>query len=137
MKQLHCVGALIVHRRSILLGKRSSSRTFYPNVWDVFGGHVEAGEQPEQTLVRELREELNITPTQWRHLETLVMRSVQEREEEIHCQLYLVSEWIGTPVNQQPDEHVMIQWFSIEQAVHLPLADPSYPKIFARLQVVQ
>lgn len=32
----------------------------FPNHWDMFGGHVEVGETPEQALVRELKEELNI-----------------------------------------------------------------------------
>src|ERR671922_1793664 len=69
-----CVGALIVQRQegpeglSILLGKRSASRADYPGVWDVPGGHCEPGETPEQTLVRELQEELGVTPTAWRPL---------------------------------------------------------------------
>jgi len=32
----------------------------FPNHWDLFGGHVEAGETPDGALVREVREELNI-----------------------------------------------------------------------------
>lgn len=32
----------------------------FPNHWDLFGGHVEANETPEEALVRELKEELNI-----------------------------------------------------------------------------
>jgi 8-oxo-dGTP diphosphatase len=62
MKQ-EVVAALIVESQMILLGQRSPTRAFYPNVWDVFGGHLEAGEQPHQTLVRELQEDLDITPT--------------------------------------------------------------------------
>lgn len=31
----------------------------FPQHWDLFGGHVEEGETPEEALVREVREELN------------------------------------------------------------------------------
>jgi 8-oxo-dGTP pyrophosphatase MutT (NUDIX family) len=69
-------------------------------------------------------------PTRWVHLETLV-ESVLEREEEVH--VYLVLEWSGTPVNQQPDEHTTVAWFSLDQAVQLELAHPAYPQLFARV----
>lgn len=32
----------------------------FPNHWDLIGGHVEEGESPEEALVREVKEELNI-----------------------------------------------------------------------------
>jgi len=130
VSQHQCVGALVVQEESILLGLRSSTRAFYPNVWDIFGGHVEPGEQPEQTLVRELHEELGITAVRWKHVETL--RLAQDDHGEIHLEIYLLLEWSGIPVNQQPDEHAIIQWFRIGQAKQLPLADPSYPEIFTR-----
>jgi len=67
------VAALIIRSQKILLGLRSATRAFYPNVWDVFGGHMEPGEQQHQTLVGKLQEELGITPTQWTSLETLTL----------------------------------------------------------------
>ena len=36
------------------------------------------------------------------------------------------------PVNRQPEEHSVIDWFSQAQANELPLADPIYPELFAR-----
>ncbi|MEI6048982.1 MAG: NUDIX domain-containing protein [Bacteroidota bacterium] len=32
----------------------------YPNHWDLIGGHVEEGETPEEALVREFKEELDL-----------------------------------------------------------------------------
>jgi 8-oxo-dGTP diphosphatase len=32
----------------------------FPGHWDLIGGHVEAGETPEEALVREVKEELDI-----------------------------------------------------------------------------
>ena len=126
------VAALIIRSESTLLGQRSATRAFYPGVWDVFGGHVEPGEQHTQTLIRELQEELGITPTQWDFLETISLSQPGEESDLLTIHLYLVKNWIGTPANLQLDEHSAIGWFSLSQATQLSLAHPSYPTIFAR-----
>ena len=131
----YIVAGLIVKSDRILLGHRSEQRAFYPNVWDVFGGHMEPGEQPEETLVRELQEEVGITPTQWTDLETIVQAvpgGDGNPSDELICRLYCVTSWVGTPVNWQPHEHSAIQWFSYAQAIQLDLADPVYPRLFAQ-----
>ena len=129
------VAALIVRSQMVLLGQRSAKREFYPGVWDVFGGHVEAGEQQHETLIRELQEELGITPIQWHYLETIMIPSGSssgEGSDQVILHLYLVTDWTGTPVNRQLEEHSEIGWFSLEQATQLPLAHPGYPTLFAR-----
>lgn len=129
------VAALIVRSGRILLGQRSAARVFYPDVWDMFGGHMEPDEGQEQTLVRELEEELEITPTRWTFLETLrveLSSSAGEPPGLLIVHLYLVTDWTGTPVNRQPEEHSTIGWFSVEEAVQLPLADASYLELFER-----
>src|SRR5215211_3950590 len=112
------VAGLIIQSQRILLGQRSATREFYPDVWDVFGGHMEPGEGQEQTLVRELQEELGITPAEWTFVETLTEPSAQ-----LTVHLYLVTAWHGMPANLQPEEHSAIGWFSLAEAIGLPLAD--------------
>ena len=129
----HLVAAFIVREGRILLGQRAPDRAFYPDVWDVFGGHIEPGERPDQALVREVEEELGITPTQWTELG--VIRD-SPPEHELVVYLYRVTAWRGDPVNRQPEEHSLIQWLSYSEAVKLDLAHSSYPRLFARcLQV--
>ncbi|SDS43260.1 GNAT family N-acetyltransferase [Actinopolymorpha singaporensis] len=62
MREPACVGALIrdsQHR--VYAQRRSPDRRLLPGIWDVVGGHVEAGETPEEALAREVEEE-----TGWR-----------------------------------------------------------------------
>ena len=124
------VAALIIRSQKVLLGQRAATRAFYPGVWDVFGGHVEPGEAHHETLIRELGEELGITPTQWNHLQDISFPS--EPSDPVTLYLYLVTDWEGTPTNRQLEEHSEIGWFSLEETAQLPLAHPAYPELFAR-----
>lgn len=129
------VGALIVERRRetrILLGKRSASRAFFPDVWDVPGGHCELGESPDQALVRELREELGIVPTTWRPFDRVV-GSIPAVADPAVLDLYEVTGWTGRLQNLRPDEHGELAWFAIEDACRLALACHAYPAVFRRL----
>jgi 8-oxo-dGTP pyrophosphatase MutT (NUDIX family) len=91
---------------------------------------MEPGEGQHQTLIRELQEELGITPTGWQVVETFSLPG--EGADPVTLHLYLVTAWTGTPANRQPEEHSEIGWLSLDQAARLPLAHPSYPALFAR-----
>ncbi|MBC8020012.1 MAG: 8-oxo-dGTP diphosphatase MutT [Methyloceanibacter sp.] len=51
--------ALLDREGAVLLAKRPAGRPL-AGLWEFPGGKVEAGEQPEEALIRELREELGI-----------------------------------------------------------------------------
>jgi 8-oxo-dGTP diphosphatase len=123
-----CVGAFIVQEESVLLGKRSGDRSSYPNVWDVFGGHMRCGEFRREALARELFEELGILPTRARYLETVTVQG-SSHDDTTKCHFYLVTAWSGTPTNRQPEEHSEIRWFQHNQAIHLELAAPEYRRV--------
>jgi 8-oxo-dGTP diphosphatase len=42
----------------------------FPNHWDLIGGHVEEGETPEEALVREVKEELDIDISEYEFYKT-------------------------------------------------------------------
>jgi 8-oxo-dGTP diphosphatase len=58
--RVRIVTAILRDGDRVLLCHRSAGRRWYPNVWDLPGGHVEEGEDPKASIVRELREELGI-----------------------------------------------------------------------------
>jgi RimJ/RimL family protein N-acetyltransferase len=70
MRDPACVGALIRdHRYRVFAQRRTPGRRVLPGIWDVVGGHLEAGETPEQALAREVEEE---TGWRLRRIETVI-----------------------------------------------------------------
>ncbi|MFL5576241.1 MAG: NUDIX domain-containing protein [Gemmatimonadaceae bacterium] len=119
------MGAVLHRRGQILLGRRSTARGWLPGVWDLPGGHCEAGETPEAALVRELGEELGITARRWEHLTTA-------EEAGVALHVYRVDQWNGTPWNARPDEHDAIAWMSARDACALRLAHPALCELLHR-----
>jgi 8-oxo-dGTP diphosphatase len=105
----------------VLLCHRSAGRRWYPDVWDLPGGHVEEGEDPKESLVRELREELGITASE---PSSPPMHEI--RTATFDMQIWLVDRWTGTPVNAAPDEHDAVAWFETSDLDSLRLAHESY-----------
>lgn len=124
-----CVGALLVRDGKLLLGRRASDRAWLAGAWDVFGGHIETGEPPEQALRRELDEELGVVPHQLRHLGTLSGCGLASWR----LQLYVVSAWEGEPHNRQPQEHAQMCWCTLAEAQQrLGAAHPDFPRLLAQ-----
>lgn len=107
-----CASGLLVRDGRMLMGLRSSDRRWLPGVWDVFGGHVEPGEDATQAIRRELQEELGIEVLASQPLGTL-----EQPAEGWRLQLHAVTQWRGEPVNRQPEEHACLQWVTRDVAV--------------------
>ncbi len=108
------VVAALVRDGRVLLVHRNPSRHAYPDVWDLPGGHIEAGETELAALTREMHEELGvrIAPASVIHLCRLEAGSGGES---LRLSGWLVDEWQGTPTNAAPDEHDDIRWFRPEE----------------------
>lgn len=60
MRHLHVACAIIEQDGRVLAAQRSAAMTL-PLKWEFPGGKIEAGESPEECLIRELMEELGVT----------------------------------------------------------------------------
>ena len=59
---LHSEVAAFIYTNSgkILLQKRTSNKKTYAGIWSVTGGHVLSGENNDEAIIREIKEELNL-----------------------------------------------------------------------------
>ncbi|KQR17349.1 NUDIX domain-containing protein [Cellulomonas sp. Leaf334] len=126
---VHVVGGLLVEQGRVLLGHRSPGRRWFPDVWDIPGGHVEPGESSRAALEREVLEELGVT-----------VRSAREHDQvrvsgdpAVVIDLWLVTEWVGTPVNLSPEEHDALAWFGVDD---LPTGELAHPALDRLLRTV-
>ena len=122
------VGGTLVRDGKILLGLRSKTKTYYPSVWDVFGGHIESGEAPETALVRELKEELGVD-VETCHLLARTPEPDVEKYGVGMCYLFSIEEWSGEPENTS-GEHDEIRWFSKTDLVEIKYTPFVVPKLY-------
>ena len=121
-------GGTLIKDGRLLLGLRGHDKTYYPNIWDVFGGHCEPGETVEQALIREFSEELGVIPLHYQKLGVFDEPNPDQYGDGQH-HFYAVYDWEGEPTNCSP-EHQVIQWFTLEEFARLDLASTHYIDLF-------
>ncbi len=129
-----CACGVLVRDGRVLLGKRAAGRALYPGVWDVFGGHQEGAESIAETLVRELAEELDVTPLDYVELAVL-----DEPQPDIYgaraYHFFVVTAWRGPGPTMLGDEHTEIGWFTLDEALALDLAHPGYRDLLRSIEM--
>ena len=124
-------GGAIIQNGRILLGLRRAEGNYYPACWDIFGGHSEGDETPEETLRRELYEELGILPEKLSFLGVY-----DEPQPELYGAgkhyFFAVTEWSGE-IRNLGNEHSEIQWFTLDDLRDVKLASEKYLELFKPL----
>ncbi len=111
---------LINNNNSILLAERPDDKDM-AGMWEFPGGKIEQGETPEQALVRELKEELNIA-VKISNLEPLTFVSYQYEQISLLMLVFICREWTGEVI---PLEKQKTCWTTADKLIeyNMPPAD--------------
>jgi len=97
--------ALIDADARVLIAQRPPGKPM-AGLWEFPGGKIEHGERPEQTLIRELKEELSITVSE-PCLAPLTFASHTYPDFHLLMPLYVCRRWEGTVI---PTEGQQLAW---------------------------
>jgi 8-oxo-dGTP diphosphatase len=131
----HIVNARFVRHRMVLLGRRSPQQKSYPGLWSFPSGHAEPGETMLEALIRELHEEVGVTPTGTTYLASIRDPSPSPADAATY-HMYAVTGWIGGEPRLVGDEHTQLEWFSLQAAARFEdLALPEYRPLFDEMRI--
>src|SRR5262245_4285246 len=116
--------ALIDPDGRVLIAQRPAGRAM-AGLWEFPGGKIEAGERPEQTLVRELKEELGIVVTE-PCLAPLTFASHAYPDFHLLMPLFVCRRWEGTPTAL---EGQALKWVRPNQLRDFPMPPADLPLI--------
>ena len=108
----------------VLLAQRPEGKPM-AGLWEFPGGKVEAGETPEASLIRELREELGIEVKE-ACLAPLTFASHAYERFHLMMPLYVCRRWAGTPA---PLEGQTLAWAPVRRLRDYPMPPADEPLI--------
>ncbi len=116
--------ALIDVDGRVLIAQRPAGKAM-AGLWEFPGGKIEPGERPEETLIRELREELSITVKE-PCLAPFTFASHSYSDFHLLMPLYVCRRWEGTP---KPIEHQVLKWARAKDLMNYPMPAADLPLI--------
>ena len=116
--------ALIDPDGRVLIAERPPGRPM-SGLWEFPGGKVEVGERPEETLIRELKEELGIVVSD-ACLAPLTFASHSYPDFHLLMPLYVCRRWEGTATAQEGQK---LRWVRPNQLRDYPMPPADEPLI--------
>jgi len=116
--------ALVDTDGRVLLAQRPAGKPM-AGLWEFPGGKVEAGERPEQTLIRELKEELGILVNE-ACLAPLTFASHAYPDFHLLMPLYVCRRWEGTPMALEGQQ---LAWVRVNRLRDYPMPPADEPLV--------
>jgi 8-oxo-dGTP diphosphatase len=105
------VGVFVFKNGKFLIGKRRNAHG--DGTWSVPGGHLEFGEELEETAEREVREETGLEIDNVRF--GAVTNDIFDNENKHYLTVWMLSNWLsGVESITEPDKFVQQRWVDFE-----------------------
>ncbi|TPG75167.1 8-oxo-dGTP diphosphatase MutT [Brevibacillus laterosporus] len=123
MKQIDVVGAVIINDDHKILSALRSQQMSLPGMWEFPGGKIEKGEKPQESLIREIQEELGCQI----EVGELISDSVHEYPTvKVRLMTYFAKVVSGEP---KASEHEELRWIAVDELHSLEWAPADLPTI--------
>ena len=107
------VNTLLLLRKDNKILLAMKKRGFGEGKYNGVGGKLEGNETPEQAMLRETKEEINITPTKYEKVAIIdFLEYVKGEQANLTFHLYIATEWDNEP--EETDE-MKPEWFDIDK----------------------
>lgn len=111
MEQIETTLLILRESNRILLAKKK--RGFGEGKYNGVGGKLEKNETPEEAMIRECQEEINVTPTEYEKVgEIKFLEYIKNNQTSLVFYLYVATKWIGDPTES---DEMIPKWFNIEE----------------------
>lgn len=124
-KTVRVVGAVIYNEQNEILCALRSPEMSLPNLWEFPGGKIEEGENPEESLVREIQEELECTIE--------VYEKIEEVYHEYPNVIVNLLTYKAKIIEGEPKakEHAELKWMPLQELRSLEWAPADIPTVEA------
>ena len=122
-KKDFAVCLILNKEKEILLQKKNKGYRWFPGKWCFFGGEIEKGEKPKETLERELEEELDY---KLENIKFLEIRNYEDKYEKKHRegkQHVFYGEYNGSISNISLKEGAGFAFFSYAELKNLNIVN--------------
>lgn len=125
MKKTYCVAtAILKEKDKYFLAKRATSKSIKPGLWEFVTGFVEDHEAAEDTILREIQEEIGLKGAIVQPLDSFQM-------EEVSCRWIIIPFLVtvdSSKIQTAPEEHSEGKWVTWDELEKIPQPDFRYDK---------
>lgn len=123
MQQIITTCAFIHRESKLLVAKRAESKKFLPGKFELIGGHTEFGETLQESLLREVKEEIHIDIVVGDPFYAFTYLAAAGEEHVVEIDFFATLQDPHQEIYLNPEDHSEFRWITEKEADEIFPAD--------------